>query len=221
MGYSFTPFIGEQTVVEQGVGITVTVDGVTYTVTNADRGSVAVAAHEGKSDPHPQYTTDAEAQSITNAGIAAHEAAADPHTQYMTQPETDARIKNRREVYTWVGSGAPTNIADTVRWAKWHGAITSSAGTITFNLTTDGTAGGTPLFANLAACIPQVTCVRDTDLNDESPWAHVRRIEDNRRVVVQVKKSNTGGILVGGTYQGNLNNTNPVTVYLSMEGALA
>ena len=194
MGYSFTPISDEQTVVEQGVGITVTVDGVTYTVANADRGSIAVADHE---------------------------AAADPHTQYMTQPKTDARIKNRREVYTWAGSGAPTNIADTVRWAKWHGAITSSAGTITFNLTTDGTAGGPPLFANLAACIPQVTCVRDTDLNNESPWAHVRRIEDNRRVVVQVKKSNTGGMLVGGVYSGNLNNNNTVTVYLSMEGALA
>lgn len=50
-----------QTIVEQGDGITVTVDGVTYTVTNADRGSVAVTAHEAAEDPHPQYTTTEEA----------------------------------------------------------------------------------------------------------------------------------------------------------------
>lgn len=130
-------------------------------------------------------------------------------------------IKDQRAVFLWPGSGAPTNVAAGTRWGRWHGAIADSSGTRTFNVTTNGAADGPPIFANLAACIPHVTCVRDTDANDESPWAHVRRIEDNRRVVVQVKKSNTGGILVGGVYYGNLNNTNQVSVYLSMEGVLA
>jgi hypothetical protein len=177
--------------------------------------------HFAAVDPHPQYTTDAEATAIAQARIAAHEAPADPHPQYMTQTETDARIQNQRDVFIWPGTGSPTRVAAGTRWGRWHGSIVSSAGTITFNVTADGTAGGTPLFTNLSACIPHLTCVRDTDLNNESPWAHVRRIVNNRQVVVQVKKSNTGPVVLLGSYSGNLNNTNQVSVYLSMEGVLA
>lgn len=50
--------------VAAGTGISVTnADGIAGnpTVTNSDRGSVAVTAHEAAGDPHPQYTTTAEA----------------------------------------------------------------------------------------------------------------------------------------------------------------
>lgn len=80
----------------------------------------AVAAHEADPDPHPQYTTAAEAaaaapvQSVNGetgavvlsatdvgadaagtaaAAVAAHEAALDPHPQYLTQTEGDARYE--------------------------------------------------------------------------------------------------------------------------------
>lgn len=230
-----------------GTAATDTPDGLV--ITNTDTGSAAITAHEAAADPHPQYTTTAEAAAaapvqsvaagtgisvnqttgnvtVTNAdrgstAVATHEAAADPHPQYATDPEVRALIKVHRNIFLWPGSGAPSSPADTARWGEWHGAITDSTGTRTFNVTTDGTANGPPIFANLAACIPQVTCVRDTDLNNESPWAHIRRIEDNRRVVVQVKKSNTGPVILLGSYSGNLNNDNPVTVYLTMKGVLA
>jgi phage-related tail fiber protein len=54
----------------------------------------AIAAHEAKADPHPQYLTQAEGDVLYDPlGIAvaqrtAHEAAADPHPQYKTPKNT-------------------------------------------------------------------------------------------------------------------------------------
>ncbi len=50
----------------------------------------AVAAHEAKADPHPQYTTSAEADSAAQAAVQAHAQAADPHPQYLTTAEGNA-----------------------------------------------------------------------------------------------------------------------------------
>lgn len=49
--------------VNAGAGISLTADAGTdtYTIVNADRGTTAVTTHEGLADPHPQYTTTAEA----------------------------------------------------------------------------------------------------------------------------------------------------------------
>lgn len=50
-----------------------------------------IADHEAKADPHPQYTTTAEANQAAStaaaSAVAAHEAKADPHPQYTTVPE--------------------------------------------------------------------------------------------------------------------------------------
>jgi phage-related tail fiber protein len=55
-----------------------------------------IAEHEAKADPHPQYTTAAEAgQAATAAAgdaVAAHEAKGDPHPQYMTAAETGLAV---------------------------------------------------------------------------------------------------------------------------------
>ncbi len=48
----------------------------------------AVAVHEAKVDPHPQYVTDAKMA----GGIAAHEAKVDPHPQYINNAELTAGI---------------------------------------------------------------------------------------------------------------------------------
>lgn len=173
----------------------VTVDGITgVAIDNTDRGSVAVAEHEAKSDPHPQYQTEA---------------------------EVNVQIRDGRDIYFWAGSGSPSRASEGSRIIQWHGAITTSTGTITFIPTANGDGTGSPLFDDLNACSYQVTCSRDTDQNNQSPWAHIRRTEDNRRVVVQVKRSNQGGILLGGTYFGNLNNFNNVTVFLTITGVAA
>ncbi len=56
--------------------------------------ALAIAAHLADSDPHPQYTTDAEASAIADtqaaAAVATHEAAIDPHPQYTTDAEATA-----------------------------------------------------------------------------------------------------------------------------------
>lgn len=50
----------------------------------------AVSAHEGAADPHPSYTTAAEAASAASAAVATHEAASDPHTGYQRESEKGA-----------------------------------------------------------------------------------------------------------------------------------
>lgn len=123
----------------------------------------------------------------------------------------------RRDVYVWAGSGAPVNIKDS--YVEWVGAITSADSQITFNITDDGTATGTPIFNNLAACGYSLATNRDTDLNNEAPWAHMRSFSgDNKTILVQVKKSNTGPVILLGSYSGNLNNTNNVTTFLRIIG---
>lgn len=52
----------------------------------------AITAHEGALDPHPVYTTAAEATATANAAVAAHVAAADPHPTYTTAAEVSAAI---------------------------------------------------------------------------------------------------------------------------------
>ena len=121
-------------------GVTITYDdaGAKLTVVNTDKGSSARAAHEAEADPHPQYTTTAEAsaaapvQSVTNgAGIsvnastgnitvtnadrgsvavAGHEGAADPHPQYNTSAETATQINSALSAAT--AATAPPAIAD-------------------------------------------------------------------------------------------------------------
>lgn len=86
----------------------------------AGTSAAAVGTHEAAADPHPQYTTAAEAaaaapvQSVNGetgvvvlsatdvgadvagtaaAAVAAHEAALDPHPQYLTQTDGDARYE--------------------------------------------------------------------------------------------------------------------------------
>lgn len=64
-----------------GDGVTLTYDdaGNAIGATNTDKGSVAVAAHVGAGDPHPQYTTEAEASAAAVAVLAAHLADPRPH----------------------------------------------------------------------------------------------------------------------------------------------
>lgn len=54
--------------------------------------SSAVATHVALADPHSQYTTDVEATSIANAAVSAHAGQADPHSQYLTEAEVAALI---------------------------------------------------------------------------------------------------------------------------------
>jgi hypothetical protein len=66
------------------------------TSANAD----LLADHLAADDPHPQYTTDAEAGAIADARVAVHEAALDPHAQYTTDAEAEAIANARIAVHT-------------------------------------------------------------------------------------------------------------------------
>lgn len=48
-----------------------------------------VAAHEGALDPHPQYTTAAEAAAAASSAVTTHEGAPDPHPGYQRESEKD------------------------------------------------------------------------------------------------------------------------------------
>lgn len=111
--------VGDAIAAGTGDGVTLTYDdaGNAIDATNTDKGSVAVAAHAAEVDPHPQYTTAAEAaaaapvQSVNgqtgavsldasdvgadpagtaSSAVAAHVAAPDPHPQYVTSTEAEA-----------------------------------------------------------------------------------------------------------------------------------
>lgn len=103
--------------------------------------------------------------------------------------------------------------------AKWVRTLVFSEGQLTVPVTTNGNLGGQRIFANLSECDIKYSVLRDTDDNEESPWAHLRQIGDDF-FSLQIKKSNQGGVLLGGAYYGNLNNTNEVYVNVSVTGIL-
>jgi hypothetical protein len=65
----------------------------------------AVSAHEAAGDPHPQYTTGAEAVAAAASAVATHAAAGDPHPQYTTTAEADAAAASA--VATHAAAGDP------------------------------------------------------------------------------------------------------------------
>lgn len=50
----------------------------------------AIAAHAGAADPHPTYTTAAEAAAAASSAVAAHESSPDPHAGYQRESEKGA-----------------------------------------------------------------------------------------------------------------------------------
>lgn len=60
----------------------------------ADSGGAAGLAwydHEGAADPHPTYTTGAEAGTIADASVATHVGLSDPHAQYLKEAVATAK----------------------------------------------------------------------------------------------------------------------------------
>lgn len=129
----------------------------------------------------------------------------------------DAQETFDRAIYA-ANNGAPVDYTNA---GHWSGAIQSTSSEVTFNVTTDGTSNGPALFDNLNACGFSLACRRDTNDNDEAPWASIRRIDAGKRVVVRVWRSNTGGIFLGGSYAGNEPNNGNVVIYLTIKGDLA
>ena len=101
---------------------------------------------------------------------------------------------------------------------QWYGVTTSTSGIATFNVTVDGTSGGTPIYASLTTAYMQATGRLDTTSSTSAPFCSIRRVVNNRQVEVNVKTGNSGGILVGGTYTGMQNAADGSTAYLYVIG---
>ena len=105
---------------EDGLSVTYSDTTNKLNFTNTDKGSVAVSEHELATDPHPQYTTETEVQTISNsvattaanAAVDAHELEADPHPQYQTQTEGDARYSQLNHTHV------STDVTDFVEAAQ-------------------------------------------------------------------------------------------------------
>lgn len=74
--------------------------------------AAALTAHEAAANPHPTYTTDAEAGVIAAAAVTAHEGASNPHPTYLTQTEGDGLYQPvaaaLSRIYT--GNGSPETV---------------------------------------------------------------------------------------------------------------
>lgn len=121
-----------------------------------------------------------------------------------------------------INSFANGNVSPTViQQTRVHNAkLNTNGSTAVFNITSDGLIGGSALFSNLEQCGLQVSCRSTNTANNQAPWCYVQTISGNV-VTVHVKRSNSGSILIGGNYNGNVDNDLTVAVYLTIIGASA
>jgi len=133
--------------------------------------------------------------------------------------EIDTLFSTSTELYIQDGSNPPAK--QTGRVITYTTKITTSDSQLSIPISKDGTLSGDPLFIGLESgqCDIHFSVLRDTDADNEAPWAYLRSITANS-FNLQIKKSNVDDILVGGTYYGNLNNTNEVQVLVSVTGIL-
>lgn len=100
---------------------------------------------------------------------------------------------------------------------SYHVYITTSTGTVTIPITVDGTPGGSAVFSNLSTCFISAIARFNTTSHTQTPFVSVRNISGNN-ILLNVHTGNSGGILIGGTYDGMKDNSNSVTIYLSVVG---
>lgn len=91
----------------------------------------------------------------------------------------------------WPGSGAPTFTTATSQvW--WIGQINSSGGTATFNVTYEGTAGGTAIFSSLSGAMMIASAERAGGGATSGPFASIdTRAANNKTVTVDVWNGST------------------------------
>lgn len=94
----------------------------------------------------------------------------------------------------------------------WSGSATTSAGTVTINVTSDGTATGTALFSNIYAA--QVT-TSSNQVVPNVPLASIKTITANKTFLINVVIGSTLGAFGGATQAANASAT---TVYLTVYG---
>lgn len=189
--------------------------------------NVGAANTYGSATQVPVLTTDAQGRvtSVTNTTISL--SLSNLSDVSISSPATGQTVVFNGT--QWVNAVSPfisyyslNNAQPTLRSSRiYTGAITTSGSQVDFHVTSDGTASGTALMDNMTIqnAVYSVTVARNTTANNGAPWGYVTEVLNNGRTVrVRVKRSNTGTIILGGAYQGNVDNDNAVTVYLTVIG---
>ena len=116
-------------------------------------------------------------------------------------------------------NGTITNPAIT-SLKQWYGRAISVSGITTFNVTTDGTSGGTAVFPTLSETSHyfQATGQLNTTSNTAVPFVSVQTVTNNKVVTVNVKTGDAGAILIGGNWSGLKNANDGCNVYLYIIG---
>lgn len=94
---------------------------------------------------------------------------------------------------------------------------TTNSGSITMSITDDGTGSGNAIFSDLTTCFITAVARYQTTSHTQTPFVSIRNISGNN-IILNVHTGNSGSILIGGTYDGMKDNSNNVTVYLTVVG---
>jgi hypothetical protein len=98
--------------------------------------------HFAAVDPHPQYTTDTEAQTIANGAVATHVALADPHSQYTTDSEATTIAQGRVTAHEGLEDPHPQYLTSTEGNAAYTPLSHVNTGGGQHALATPNTTGG-------------------------------------------------------------------------------
>ena len=153
-----------------------------------------ISAHVAASDPHTQYTTDAEATTIANSAVSAHVALIDPHTQYTTDAEAT----------TIANSSASSVVSAHVAASDPHTQYTTDAEATTIA----NSAASSAVSAHVAASNPHSQYITIPGLGDGQDWnvspayAYSTYYPNTtgRSILVNVLISTIGGVGDPGTW---------------------
>jgi len=95
--------------------------------------------------------------------------------------------------------------------------INTNGSEITVDITRNGDSSGIPIFNSLSECIINAHAERDTTSVNEAPWVYIKSII-NSSITFRIMRSNSGAIILGGIYDGNVGNDNSVVVHITIIG---
>jgi hypothetical protein len=157
-------------------------------------------------------TNTVEANALKTTGTAVTVSTAAPPTTGQVLTATSATSANWQTVSggslsVYLNQSGTTTLTPLSTLKQWYGRASSNSSTITFNLTDDGSNGGAAIFTNLATCYKFVTAECNQS-GSNGPVINVQSTSaNNKQVTVRIRRSNSGSIIIGGTYQGLTDST--------------